>query len=563
MLTTNRIRPENLAMLCGGLLIVVLTFLAPQIAGAQQAVRVRVAAPAAAAAPATTAPTDVEDERNTPTTAPTTRRVDLPKGSFELVEWVVVIVDPNRTNANDNAAFKSTWPGFARGRRPAPGEPSQPRVAPRGRRGVAAAPAQAVPSAEALKKPSPVGVIRLIGKGGEEESIDVLVQATGGRFLQHWPQGKPKTARQLWEKVALKPGPMQPVPADAGSWFETLRRGGDGAASVISTPRWTERFLMYDAEFPYPNVLKVKAAGKDGDAAAATDAGRYQLANAGAWPMRDVEVYSPASGGGWRVSGLTELPSSKPQPATQKSAGPTTAPATTKPAAPSAEAVKQVFADAKKSVEVKVPASVEPQDESEENAPSTRASRAAATKPSTRPTTQSGATASSSGGGGDVAKEAWRDLAIPADVKGLSAEDAVAPWRARLTDAGLTPADVDVILATLRAHALDDEQLTVVYRLDPAELDKLLPLEVVPLPAKTTRVGLAIVINVDPAAGERIAKLIQQMGDPDWSKREAAYAKLAELGAGAKPKLTEATKNSDIEIVYRAERLLDAIANPQ
>lgn len=510
---------------------------ATQSARGQKAVLRVVPAPAVAGAAPTTGPSDVEDERNTPTTGPTTRRADLPKGSFELVEWVVLLIDPNRANANDMASFKSTWPGFARGRRPAPGEKAMPMgVVPRGRRGIPV-PVQPTVSADALKNPSPVGVIRLLGKGAEDDSIDVLLQVPNGRFLQYWPQGKPKTNRQLWEKVALKAGPMQPVPADAGSWFETLRKAGDGAASVISTQRWTERFLVYDAEFPYPNMLKVKAAGSGSDAA-----GKYQFANAGAWPMRDVEVYSPASGG-WRVSGLQELASSKPQPTTQKSdktAGAAEkANASTKP---SAEVVKQVFA------------------EKADDTPSTKPATVATSRPTTGPTTKPDKADTA---GGDVPKDAWRDVAIAADAKALSAEDAVAPWRSRLTDAGLTPADVDVILATLRTQALDDEQLTVVYRMDPAELDKLLPLEVVPLPAKTTRVGLAIVINIDPAAGERIAKLIQQMGDPDWSKREAAYTKLAELGAGAKPKLTEATKNSDIEIVYRAERLLDAINNPQ
>jgi hypothetical protein len=551
MLRTNRVRSRTLTPLAGpALFAIALLCLAPEIARAQNLVL-----RAAPAQPATTAPSDVEDERNTPTTAPTTRRADLPKGSFELVEWVVLLIDPNRANANDAAAFKSTWPGFARGRRAAPGEnPVQVGYVPRGRRATPT-PVQPSVSAEALKDPSPVGVIRLFGKGGEDDSIDVLLQVPNGRFLQHWPQGKPKTNRQLWEKIALKAGPMQPVPADAGSWFETLRKTGDAgaAASVISTQRWTDRFLMYDAEFPYSNVLKMKAAGS-GNASDA--AGKYQLANTGAFAMRDVEVYAPASGG-WRVSGLKELPASKEQPKTDKGGSATKpAKAVTKPAGPGAEALKQIFADNKaeaKSIEVTVEAGEKP-------AATTKPAKHATSGPSTQPTTKPG---QADAGGGNVPKDSWRDLAIPAGAKALSAEDAVAPWKARLTEAGLTPADVDVVLATLRTQALDDEQLTVVYRMDPAELDKLLPLEVVPLPAKTTRVGIAIVVNIDPAAGERIAKLIAQMGDPDWSKREAAYAKLAEIGAGAKPKLTEATKNSDIEIVYRAERLLDAINNPQ
>jgi len=39
-----------------------------------------------------------------------------------------------------------------------------------------------------------------MGKASDDDSIDVLVQVPSGRFLQYWPQGKPKTNRELWEK---------------------------------------------------------------------------------------------------------------------------------------------------------------------------------------------------------------------------------------------------------------------------------------------------------------------------------------------------------------------------
>ena len=72
-----------------------------------------------------------------PTTQPTSKSVDTPKGSFELTEWVIFVVDPNRPDANDASAFKSTVPGFARGRRPSPA------------------------SADAMKSPSPVSLFPL------------------------------------------------------------------------------------------------------------------------------------------------------------------------------------------------------------------------------------------------------------------------------------------------------------------------------------------------------------------------------------------------------------------
>ena len=48
-----------------------------------------------------------------------------PAGSFEVVEWLVLNVDSVRPMANEAAAFRSTLPGFARGRR-TPGKAALP-----------------------------------------------------------------------------------------------------------------------------------------------------------------------------------------------------------------------------------------------------------------------------------------------------------------------------------------------------------------------------------------------------------------------------------------------------
>jgi hypothetical protein len=458
--------------------------------------------------------------------APTTnKRPDAPQGAFELVEWVVMVVDPNRPNANDAGTFKSTVPGFARGRRAAP------------------------TSTADMKNPSPVGVIRLVGKQGVDDGpIDVLIQTPSGRFLGYWPQGKARSNRQLWDKVTMKAGTALTVPADAGHWFETLRGAGAAPASPLSTPRWSENFLLYDAEVPYASVLRVKAAEKPTDG--------YLLANAGSSILRDVEVYAPVEGGGWRVAGLKELAATKSPSATQPALGqalpdgPADVPAgpADVPAGPATDAIREIFSEINANVK---PVDVKIEDKSKP-----------ATQPATKPTTQA-STQPTTKPAEDVPRDAWRDVKLAADTKALPAADAVAAWAPRLKDAGLTPADVEVILATLRTHALDPEQLTVVYRIDPAEMDRMLPMEIVPMPTKVTRVGIAIVKNIDPAAGERIAKLVEQLGNPDWDKREAAQAKLAELGAGARPKLTEALKHKDVEVVYRVERLLEVINNPQ
>jgi HEAT repeat protein len=92
--------------------------------------------------------------------------------------------------------------------------------------------------------------------------------------------------------------------------------------------------------------------------------------------------------------------------------------------------------------------------------------------------------------------------------------------------------------------------------MDDAEFDRLLPIEVVPQPARIKRFALVIVLNVDPAAGTIVDDLIKQLGDEDWSKRDAAYQALVAMGPAATAKLNAAKNNTDMEVVWRVERLL-------
>jgi hypothetical protein len=95
--------------------------------------------------------------------------------------------------------------------------------------------------------------------------------------------------------------------------------------------------------------------------------------------------------------------------------------------------------------------------------------------------------------------------------------------------------------------------------LNQERMDELLPEEVVPVPAKSVRVGIVIVRNIDPEINKEIAVLIKQLGDEEWSKREEAQKKLVTFGRAAKSALDKAAKDKDMEIVWRAEAVLRAI----
>jgi hypothetical protein len=115
------------------------------------------------------------------------------------------------------------------------------------------------------------------------------------------------------------------------------------------------------------------------------------------------------------------------------------------------------------------------------------------------------------------------------------------------------------VLSILRQQALRRESAMLVYRLDEAQLEKLLPLEVTPYPDRLFRVGLVIVQDADPDLQSKVETLVAQLGDDQWKQRQAAQQQLAELGLAAKPKLEAALKHEDAEIVFRAEQLLEAL----
>lgn len=136
----------------------------------------------------------------------------------------------------------------------------------------------------------------------------------------------------------------------------------------------------------------------------------------------------------------------------------------------------------------------------------------------------------------------------------------LAPWRSKLAAANVSAADQEVILKILAHHALDPNLLTAIYRLDPAELDRILPLEIVPQPKKISRIALVIVRGLDPALNSELDLLFKKLSDPSWKVREAATQAIRKLGLSAKRRLESAVNDKDTEVAYRAEQLLQDIA---
>jgi hypothetical protein len=412
-----------------------------------------------------------------PTTAPKT-----PEGAFEVTDWVIFICDPNQPQANASTLFQSTLPDFTGSRRsPAP--------------------------VEKESDPAPIGVIRFRGSAGDKETLDVLLQNKGGRFLATWPKAQTRTGGVLWQNFTLsdKP-PVSQEQIGGSSWMNALRNAAGSPPFIMKESRG-ERFLVYDAEPNYKLPLKV-AAGSAPD--------QYVISNSDPkLPLRDLTFYKNEPDG-WHTVTLVEL---APTPTTKPATKPATTTASTAPL-PTTVAV----------------AATRPA--------TTRSATQASSQPATQPTGQ------------------------PIALHAAGTKDAaqiLAPWKQKLTAGGLPATDHDLILKILELHALDPHRLTAVYRLDIDQMEQILPLEVTPQPRRTNRVGLVIVRNIDPAILTEIENLVTQLGDPRWDNREAASKRLRDLGLAAKPKLEAMLKTSkDPEITFRIERLIAALThNPQ
>ncbi|HEX8525055.1 MAG TPA: hypothetical protein VF669_22580 [Tepidisphaeraceae bacterium] len=362
--------------------------------------------------------------------------------------------------------------------------------------------------------PMPVGVIRILGDAptSDKDKIDVLLEMKSGQFNGHWPKAESKSTRLLWKNMTAAKDAPRMGEVDPANWYKKLR---DGASNYLSFNGSGDRALVYDAEIPFKMPVKVTGDGP-----------QYKVSNTSEYTLRNLEFYKPTESG-WTVALLPELKATQARPATK----PATTQSTTGPAtrrALSGEDAKAVFASP---ATAPAPASRATARTSSSSRPATQAS----SQPSTMPTvaiTMQGADAKS----------------IP-----------LAGWKDRLAATGLAPIDTDLILSILQTQGSDKKRMTAVAMLEREDLDRLIPEEVVPTPRKTVRVGLVILKNIDPSILKEVDLLITQLGDNDWTKREAAQKALSELGRAAEPQLQSATKNKDIEIAYRAEKLVKTI----
>ncbi|QDT89038.1 hypothetical protein [Gimesia algae] len=413
----------------------------------------------------------------------------------------VFLVSAHGKKLNDAALFRSTTPGYMQSRRL---------------------------SADASEsdKPAPLGLITFAGPATKD--IDVLLEFPAGRFLTHWPTARIQSKRIYWRSQnLLKESPLS-MPLSDSHWLSPLQKADRLFVKGIDK---CDRFILYDVELNHSPRLTMTHAENG-----------FQVQNADTYPLKDLTVMQPVEQKDrWKVAAIDQVPGTKKED--QQPEAKSDQPAKAKPVDPLSE---ESLNKKKKEAQAKALEAVGKQLQAIGALPKLAD---AAAKPADKKEAQAAKTD----------KKATAVLVPYIESAALTQAEVLDVWRKQLIDLGLGTPEVEHVLRILGEHALRSDQATIVYCLDESYLDKILPLEITPFPDVVRRTGIVILLDADPALLKRIDALIAQLGNQSWAKREAAQKTLEEYGKAAQTQLQKATRNKDLEIVFRAEQILSKI----
>jgi hypothetical protein len=352
-------------------------------------------------------------------------------------------------------------------------------------------------------KPAPAPINVLVFRGQPAKLIDIDLRTRAGSFVGHYPPAQSQASNRLrWlDNSLLAAGDEQAMSLKVPEHWFARARASD--ALTIRKGARSEKFLAYDFDSPFTLPFKLEG-GPD----------KYELHSTSNNPISDVVVMAPTPQGR-RIGWLDVLP-----PSQEKMAAP--------PVAAGAQNAGPAVA---------APVIV------------SRAARARGAVPPGAP----GARTTPLPPGPAV------PLTLSAPLAAGSPELAAASSKAlaeRLERAGLTAQESELIVSLYQSAIFESDQLTVAFRLSPDAVAEETPLVVDPEPAKSVRVTLVVVRNMDPKIIADLQSLVGQLGSARYKERETAEKSLRELGSLAFPALRQAAKHADAEIAFRAQRIL-------
>lgn len=153
--------------------------------------------------------------------------------------------------------------------------------------------------------------------------------------------------------------------------------------------------------------------------------------------------------------------------------------------------------------------------------------------------------------------ETW-SLSMRADARPSDAAEAESALATALESAGLFTKEARGMARIWRDDFFSCDGLWVLWRLDAAEVDRILPLDLQPPPqSPPVRVHLALA----PLSGNldaRLRPLIERLRSASFEEREAASREIREVGPIAAPDLRRYAEDTDPEVASRIRVTLDA-----
>jgi hypothetical protein len=521
-------------------------------------------------------------------TALTRESDDRQQSPLEVYEWSVWVGNPAQPSINASRAYRNAMPGIIGTSRPK------------------------FEGKELADKftVAPISVAQFFGESAKD--IDVDLQAKKGTILAHWPPGAERGSRIQWFGSDLTASPPASIPLGyfpESHWFGKLR--ASASALYLKRESHLDRFIAYDTELSIPIPLKIRG-GPD----------EFSLQNLTNRRLVDVAIIAPTEAG-FRVGWLDELPTAAPpekkeEPKSKKTAEEKADAVFKEPAKKAGDdELTPLPAEADPNIRARIDQILNrPVVVNVEKAPSRDVLDLIAGQARLRYDLDDRAIAKA---------EIKLDQPATIKVSGVAARDALAdllgnlglsyritdegklwittaarladdavkkgnvvegppvkvvlsqPLKAtnpsyreltrdslarRLAAQGLREDVVQVFLAQYGQVLFEPAELVVLAHFSRAAIDETVLLDVFPPPRKMVRTALLVIHGVDPRLQDRARTLVQQLGDPAYKTRETAEAKLAEMGPIALPALEDALISKDVEIVFRAERLLLRLNRP-
>lgn len=514
---------------------------------------------------------------------------EKPQAPVEVYEWSVWVGNPAQSTLNSARVYKNAMPGAVGTSRTKFEDKEQAGLFP----------------------VAPVSVVQFFGE--PRRDVDVEVRVKKGTFLAHWPTSTERGGRIQWFGSDLAAEPPAGIPESylpESHWFQALRVAKP--ALFLKHENHFERFIAYDTELSLPIPLRLRGGPNE-----------YTLQNVTGRRLLDVAVIAP-SDGGFRVGWLDELPAAAPEKKEEPAAKKTAA-QKAEAVFQDAEKAPKEKDDGPPPLPAEADANVRAQIDQLLNRPVTVAVEKAPRRDVldlitgqvrlryelddrtlAKAEVDLGQTTSLKAAG-IAARDALADLlgnlglsyrvtgegklfvttavrlAEDAGKKGgvvegppikLVMSQPLKPSNPsyrettrdaltrRLTGQGLRDDVVQLMLAQYGRELFEPEELIVLAHLSRDAIDEAVPLDVFPSPKKMVRTALLVVHGVDPRLQDRARALVQQLGDQSPKARESAEAKLREMGPVVVPALEDALISKDVEIAFRAERLLLRLNRP-